>query len=156
MDVRAEVAGGGFVNGGADRGEIWRELMLESVLAYVAKKFLQEGNAYEAGTAEGFEGVVGKRAFAHVTADFPLPVIGRKTRKAHGAGFHLADAGSKGIFRADRARDDFLKIHSNVREETLRNIAAAKANCFVGIIGVVVVPIEQRTGSLGSQLQRVH
>ncbi len=52
----------------------------------------------------------------------------------------------------DRARDDFLKIF----EEMLRKIAAVKANRFVGVIGVVVVPIEQRTGSLGSQLQRVH
>ena len=38
----------------------------------------------------------------------------------------------------------------------LGKIAAVKTDGLVGIIRVVVIPVEQRTGSFGSQLQCVH
>src|SRR5712692_2172176 len=148
VDVPAEVAGGGFVNGRGDLGEIRGNVMLESVLADVTQEFLQVGNANHAGAPESLERIVSEFPFSDVTTDFPLPIIRRKTYKAHRAGFHLADTGSKGIFLADRAGDDLLKIHANVFEEVLRQIAAVKANRLVRVIGVVVIPIQQRTGSL--------
>ncbi len=101
-------------------------------------------------------GIVGEFAFADVAVDGAFQVIGGEAGVAHGAGFHQALTGAVGVFAAHRAGDDLLEIHLHGLEEMLGQIAAVEADGLVGIVAVVVVPIEQRAGSLAGELQRVH
>src|SRR5271167_169668 len=141
MDVPAEVAGGGFVDGGGYRGEICGDVVLEAVFADVAEEFLEMGDFYYAGAAEGFEGIVGEGAFAYVAGDFSGAIVGGEARETHGAAFDAADAGTEGVVFADGAGDDFLKVHADILEKMFRQVAAVEADGLVGIVGVVVVPV---------------
>ena len=87
-----------------------------------------------------------KRAFAHIAPHRSLAIIGRESGETHGAGFDPAHAGSKGILLANRAGNDLLEIHPHILEEVLRQIAAVEAHRLVGIVSVIIVPVEQRAG----------
>src|SRR5882762_8812181 len=130
--------------------------MLEPAFADVAKKFLQMRYMHDTGAAKSFKRIVGEVSFADIAADFPLTIVRRNASKTHRAGLDSAHAGTKGVFLAYRSSDDLLKIHAHILEKMLGQIAAVKTNGLVGIIRVVVIPVEQRAGSFGSQLQRMH
>jgi hypothetical protein len=66
VNVPAEVAGGGFVDGMRYRGEICGDVMLEAVFADEAEQFLEMRDFYDASATEGFERIVGESAFADV------------------------------------------------------------------------------------------
>src|SRR5208282_2993771 len=156
VDVPAEVAGGGFVNGGGNRGKICGDVMFEAVFADVAEQFLEMRDFYYAGAAKGFEGIVGESAFTDVARDFSGEIVGGETRETHWATFYAADAGAESVVLADRARDDFLKVHADILKKMLRQIAAVEADGFIGIFGVIVVPVEEGAGRLRGELQGVH
>src|SRR5277367_4258014 len=111
VNVPAEVAGGGFVDGGCYRGKICGDVVFEAVFADVAEKFLEMGDFYYAGAAEGFEGIVGEGAFAHVAGNFSGEIVGGEARETHGAALDAAYAGAEGVVLANGAGDDFLKVH---------------------------------------------
>src|SRR5580698_3856980 len=156
VNVPAEIASGSFMNGGGYRGEIRGDVMFEAVLADVAEQFLEMRNFYYACSAEGFEGIVGELALADVAGDFSGAVVGGEARETHGAALDAADTGAEGVVLADRARDDFLKVHADVLEKMFRQVAAVEADGFVGVVGVVIVPVEESAGRLRSELQGVH
>src|SRR5580658_3469507 len=124
--------------------------MFEAVFTDVPQELLQAGNFNHPGPAEGFERIVGEGPAAGIATDFAARVVRREAREAHGAGFYLANAGAEGVLLTDGAGDDGLEVHFHVTEEMLWKIAAVEAHRLVGIGAVVVVPIQQRTGSFRS------
>src|SRR5216684_3349561 len=130
--------------------------MFEPAFTNKAKKFLQVGNVHDTGAAKSLERIIGEGSFADIAADFSFTIIRRDAGKAHRTGFNSSHARSKRVLLTHCSGDDLLEIHAYILEEMLRKIAAVKTDGLVGIIGVVVIPVEQRTGSFGSQLQRVH
>src|SRR6266849_100292 len=130
--------------------------MFKPAFANKAKKFLQVGNVHDAGAAKSLERIIGEGSFADIAADFPFTIIRRDAGKAHRTGLDSSHARSKRVLLTHCSGDDLLEIHAYILEEMLRKIAAVKTDGLVGIIRVVVIPVEQRTGSFGSQLQRMH
>src|SRR5205807_4141873 len=130
--------------------------MFEPAFADVAEKLLQLRNMHDAGAAKGFERIVGKISFADVAANFSFTIVGRDADKTHRTGLDSAHAGAKGVFLADSTGDDLLKVHAHILEKMLGKIAAMETNGLVGIVRVIVIPVEQRAGSFGSQPQGVH
>ena len=86
----------------------------------------------------------------------PVDIVSGEAGEGHGRGFDLADHGAEGVELADGAGDDLLKIHAHVGEEMFRKIGAVEADGFIGIVAVVVVPIQQGAGRAGGQTQGVH
>ena len=154
-DAPAQVARGASCTA-ARRRQVGRDVVLEAVFADVAQQALQVGDADYAGAAEGVERIVGEFAFADVAADLAFAVVGGEAGEAHGPGFDQAHAGAVSVFAAHGAGDDLLEIHLDGFEEMLGQIAAVEADGLIGIVAVVVVPIEQGAGSFGCELQRVH
>src|SRR5208283_3587838 len=111
---------------------------------------------HHSGPAEGIQGIVGESAFADIAANPAGAIVGGKAREAHRARLHAADAGSEGVFAAHRPGDDFLEIHAHVLEEVLGKVAAMEADGLVGIVAVVVVPVEQGAGRFRGEAQGVH
>ena len=72
----AEIACGGFVHRARHAREIGGNMVLETALTDVAKKLLQSWDAHHAGPAEREKRIVGKFAFAHVTANGALAIAG--------------------------------------------------------------------------------
>src|SRR5947208_12296893 len=130
--------------------------MFEPAFADVAEQLLQWTTMHDAGAAKGLERIVGKISFADVAANFSFTIVGRDADKTHRTGLDSAHAGAKSVFLADSTGDDLLKVHAHILEKVLGKIAAVKTDSFVGIVCVIVIPVEQRAGSLGSQAQRVH
>src|SRR5271168_860861 len=156
VNVPAEIAGGGFVDGRGYRGEICGDVMFEAVFADVAEQFLEVRDFYYAGAAERFEGIVGEGALAYVAGNFSGAVVGGEARETHGTAFDAADAGAEGVVFADGAGDDFLKVHADILEKMFRQVAAVEADGLVGIVGVVVVPVEEGARRLRGELEGVH
>src|SRR5208282_553557 len=140
VHIPAEISRGGFMHHRRNTGKIRGDVVLEALLADVAQQLLQSRNLHHTRAAKGFQWIVCKAAAAGIAADFAVHVVGRKTRETHGARFYPADAGSERVFLADRAGDDFLKIHLYVFEEMLRQVAAVETDGLVRIASVVVVP----------------
>ena len=113
-------------------------------------------NLHHAGAAERRQRIVGELALADVAIDGAFQIVGGEAREAHRAGLHQAFAGAVGVLAADGAGDDLLEIHLDALEEVLRQVAAVEADGLVGIVAVVVVPVEQGAGSFAGQLQGVH
>ena len=62
-----------------------------------------------------------------------------------------------GVLLADGARDDELVVHLHAFvEEVLGQVGAVEADGLVGVVAVVVVPVEQRGGRLAGERERVH
>jgi len=70
--------------------------------------------------------------------------------KTHWASLDSSHARSKRVFLAHGSGNDLLKIHAHIFEKMLGKIAAMKTNSLVGIIRVVVIPVEQSAGSFGA------
>src|SRR6185312_3033975 len=87
----AEVADGGFVHRARGLGEVGGDMMLESSFADVAQELLHFGNADDAGSAEGFERVLGEFALTYVAADFAGELVGGEAAVGHGSGFDATD-----------------------------------------------------------------
>src|SRR6185312_8725271 len=120
----AEVADGGFVHRVCGLGEVGGDMMLESSFADVAQKLLHFGNADDAGSAEGFERVLGKLAFPDVAANFSGELVGGEAAVGHGSGFDATDDGAVGVLFADGAGDDLLVVHDYVGEEVPGQVGA--------------------------------
>src|SRR6202451_3885568 len=125
--------------------------MLKSVLANIVEKFLQMRNLHHAHSAKGIQSVAGKFTFPHITANPPRRVIGGEARVTHRSGLHAAYHGAECIFLAHGPGNDLLKIHWEVLEKMLRQIAAMETHSLVGIVAVIVIPVEQGAGSLRRQ-----
>src|SRR5580704_2229269 len=156
VDVPAEIAGGGFVDGMRYRGEICGYVMFEAVFADVAEQFLEMRDFYYAGAAESFEGIVSELALANISGDFACEVVGGETRETHRAALDAPYAGTESVVLADGAGDDFLKVHADVLEKMFRQVAAVEADGLVGIVRVIIVPVEEGAGRLRGELQGVH
>src|SRR5260370_3585511 len=130
--------------------------MFEPAFTDIAEKLLQVRNVYDAGATKRIQRMVGEGSFADIAADFSFTIIRRDAGKAHRTGLDSSHARSKRVLLTHCSGDDLLEIHAYILEEMLRKIAAVKTDGLVGIIGVVVIPVEQRTGRFGSQLQRMH
>src|ERR1700691_5279003 len=105
MHLPSEVVGGSLVDRAGNGGEVGSHVMLEAVLADVAKELLHVGDFDDAGSAEGVEGIVGESALADVAGDAAGEVVGGEAGKAHVAGFDGAVERSVRIFLAHGARD---------------------------------------------------
>src|SRR6267378_6226386 len=130
--------------------------MFEPAFTDMPEKFLQLRNMHDAGAAKRLQRIVGEGSFADIAADLPCTIIRCYAGKAHRTGLNSSHARAKRVFLANRPGDDLLKIHAYILEEMLGKIAAVKTDGLVGIIRVVVIPVEQRAGSFGSELQRMH
>src|ERR1035437_3835350 len=144
VHLPAEIPRGCLVDRASHLREIRGYVMLEAVLADVTQKPLQVRNLDDSSPAESVERIVGERALAGIAAHDAGRVIGREAGKTHRARLHAAHAGPKGILFPDSAGNDFLEIHAHVLKEVLGQVAAVKADRLVGIVSVVVVPIEYR------------
>ena len=123
----------------------------------IAEEFLHVGDFDNAGAAEGVERVVGEGALAGVAGDAAGEVVGGKTREAHVAGLHGAVECAVGVLLAYRARDDELVVHLYAfAEEVLGQVGAVEADGLVGVVAVVVVPVEQGRGRLAGEGEGVH
>src|ERR1700730_7748441 len=131
-------------------------MMLESIFTDIAQQLLHLRNFDHPSTAKRLQRIVGKSAASYVSANLPRRIVRRKASKAHCAGLHLADTGTKSIFLANGAGDNRLVIHVHFLKEMLRQVAAMEAHGLVRMIAVVVVPIKQGAGSFGGQLQGMH
>ena len=127
--------------------EVCCHVVLEAVLADVVQKLLEIGNLHDSDASEGIQRVVRERAFFHGPADCACGIVRRETREAHGTWLDSSDDCSEGVFLAYCARDDFLEVHADILEEVLGKIAAVEADGLVGIVTVVVVPIQQGAGT---------
>src|SRR5207302_1989059 len=127
-----------------------------AVLTDVMQQGLEFGNPYYPNTAKRIQGVAGELPFADVTADGSGPVIGGEAGETHGAGLNSSHDSSEGIVLAHGAGDDLLEVHADVLEEVFGKIAAVEANGLVGIVAVIVVPVEQCAGSFRCERERVH
>src|SRR6266568_3798336 len=130
--------------------------MFKTAFADITQKFLQMRNVQDAAAAKSLQRIVGELTFADIAADFPFAIIRRNAYKPHRAGLHSPYACAKRIFLAYCPGNDLLEIHAHILEEMLGKIAAVETNGLVGIIRVVVIPVQQRAGSFGSQLKRMH
>src|SRR6266851_514125 len=133
------------------RRKVRCNMVLESVLANVMQQILQARNLHYAGAAESIERIIGKRAVPYISAHCPSSVIRGEAGKAHRPRLYAAHHGSEGVFLAHGAGNDFLEIHADLLKEVLRQIAAMKADSLIGVVTVVVVPVEQCTGSFRGQ-----
>jgi len=66
--------------------------MLKALFADVAQQLLQLRNVRHACAAKGLEWIARELAFAYVTTDAAIEVVGRETSEAHCASFHAAHA----------------------------------------------------------------
>src|SRR5258705_12924735 len=156
VHLPAEIAGDCFVGRARDRGKICRYVVLKTVFADVAQKALELRNFDDARSPKSVERIVGKRTFADISTHDSGCVVGGEAGKAHGTRLHSADTRSESIFFSDCPGDDFLEIHADILKEMLGQIAAVKAHCLVGIISIVIVPIEQRAGTFRAEPEGVH
>ena len=144
MHLPAEVVGGGFIDGAGDCGEVGSNVMLEAVLADVAEELLHVGDFDDTCAAEGVERVVGEGAFAYVAGDLAGEVVGREAGEAHRAGLNRAVEGAVRVLLAHGARDDELVVHLHAfAEEVLGQVGAVETDSLVGVVAVVVVPVEE-------------
>ena len=96
--------------------------MLEAAFANEVEQPLHLRDLDDPRSAESVERVVGKPAFAYIAAHLASSVVGGEAGKAHLFRLDEPDAGTKGIFLADRASDDFLEVHLDGAKEVLRQI----------------------------------
>src|ERR1022692_407113 len=155
-DVPAQVVAGGFLHGARHGGHVGGYVMLEAVFADEAQQGLKVRNLHHAGAAEGSQRIVGELALADVAIDAAFQIVGGEAREAHRAGLHQALAGAVSVLAAHRAGDDLLEVHLDTLEEVLRQVAAMEAHGLVGIVAVVIVPVEQGARGFAGQLQGVH
>src|SRR5208283_6234007 len=101
--------------------------MLESVLANVMQQFLQPGNLHNAHAAKSIQRIVGEVALTDIAANHSRGIVGREARKAHGTSLHPAHDRTECVVLAHRPGNDLLKIHAEVLEEMLGQVAAMKA-----------------------------
>src|SRR5262245_13084088 len=121
-------------------------MMFEAAFAYEVQQALQVRDLHHTGSAEGLQGIVGEAALTQIATDDSLAIVSGKARVAHRSGLDPTNAGSKRVLLAYGRRDDLLKIHLHFGEEVLGQVAAVEAHGLVGIVSVVVVPIQQRAG----------
>src|SRR5690349_2678001 len=131
-------------------------MVLIAVQTDVAEQVLQLLDAHHARAAEGVERIVSEFALAYIGAQLSGVVAGGNAAEAHGAGFDASHAGAERIRFAYGTGNDLLEVHAHVREEMLGKVAAMEADGLIGIVAVVVIPIEEGTGRAGGKLQRIH
>src|SRR5580698_9423109 len=117
--------------------------MLESVFADVMKKVLQPRDLDNASSAKSVQRVVREGPFAAVAAHNFRNIVGRESCKSHLTRLHATDASSAGVFFSNRAGDDLLEVHADLLKTMFGQVAAMEADGFIGIVAVIVVPIEQ-------------
>src|SRR3954451_25321298 len=130
--------------------------MLETILADVAQELLQLGNLDHSDPTEGIERVAGELPFANIPANGSAGVVGGESGEAHSAWLHAPDHSAVGVLFADGARDDLLEVHADLLEEVLGQVAAMKADGLIGIVPVVVVPVEQSARCFRGERESVH
>src|SRR4029077_7399125 len=106
------------------------------------KKLLQSGDLHHARTAERLEGIVRKSSAPGIAADFSVDIVSGKPRKAHGTGLDTSNARAKRIRAATRACNYLLEIHLHFFEKVFWQVAAMETHGLVGIVSVIVVPVE--------------
>src|SRR5439155_18765644 len=112
-------------------------MMLEATLANESKEFLQARDPHHAGAAEGVQRVVGELAFAYVSVDGSVAVVGGKTREAHGARLHQAHTRPISVLAPHGPGDNLLEIHLHFAEEMLGQIAAMETDRIVWVFAVL-------------------
>src|SRR5437016_14677012 len=100
-----------FLDSGGDMRGVDGDMMLVTVLANIGEQLLKIGNAANAVAAKRREWVIRQIAFADVSAYFARGVVGADAEVGERGGFDPANHGAVGVFLADRASNDFLKIH---------------------------------------------
>src|SRR5208282_1045296 len=89
-----------LMNGLRNIAEIRSHVMLESLTANVLQEFLKLRNLRHTRSAECFEWILREAPRAGVPPHYATPIVGRKTRKAHRARLHAADARTKRVLLA--------------------------------------------------------
>src|SRR6185369_11878839 len=131
-------------------------MMLEPGFANVVQQFLHVRNLPDACSAERLQRIVCEFSFTHVSANRSVEVIGGEAGIGHCPGFDSADTGAEGVVLTDGSGNDLLEVHAYVAEEVLWKVAAVEADGFVGIVAVVVVPVQKGTGSFRCERQCMH
>src|SRR6266498_3005868 len=122
-------------------------MVLKPSLADVMQQLLHLRDFNHAGAAKCIQRIVSKATFTAVATHLTRQIIGREPRETHCPWLDQADNGSKRILLANRAGNNFLKIHLERTEEMLRQVRAMEADCLIRIASVIVVPVKQRRGS---------
>jgi len=137
-------------------GEVYGDVVFETHVADVLHKVLEVVYFEDAVSAEGIEFVVGEFALSNVAGYQPRRVVGGSSAEGRFCGFDSSGDSPEGVFFSDGAGDDFLVIHFFVSQERYRNVAAVKKDAFVGVVGIVVVPVEDSAWVSRGKLQNVH
>jgi len=156
IDIPAEVSGKGIDDTVGDEGLVDGDVMLVSALADELEQVLEAIDPYDASAAEGFERIIGEFAFAGVSADGTVEIVGADSQEGHRTRRDISDDGSVGVIFSDGPGDDVLESHFGGSEEALGEIAAMEHDGAIGIVAVVVIPVEQGRGSTGGGLEDVH
>ena len=154
----AEVFGGGFIDGARRRWRSWRRRGARSRSRRCsAAASACCGISTTPAPPKVLSGSSVKRALADVAGDLAGEVVGGEAREAHGAGLDRAVERAVRVFLADGARDDELVVHLHAfAEEVLGQVGAVEADGLVGVVAVVVVPVEQGGGRLAGEREGVH
>src|SRR5690242_16917932 len=143
VHVPVQIPGGGFIDGGSNTRQVGGHVMLKTVFADVVQQLLHLGDFDYAGAAESVQRVIGKSAFAHISAHLAGCVVGGEAGKAHLFRLDQSHAGAESVFLAHGAGDNLLEIHLHRAEKVFGKVGAVKADRLVGIRTVVIVPVEQ-------------
>src|SRR5258708_13229483 len=95
----------------ANTRKIRRYVVLETVLANVVEQLLHFRNFHHASAAESVQRIIGKAAFADVTAHLTRRVVGGETGKAHLLGLDQANDRPVSVLFSYGAGNDLLQIY---------------------------------------------
>jgi len=149
VDVPSHVVSECFCYGVCFLGEVYGDVVLESHFADVLHEVLEVGYFHDAVAAEGLELVVRESAVAGVCGYDAGGVVGGRSAECCPVGGDSAGYGSVGAVLADGSGDDCLVVHLRGLEEGFWEVGAVEEDAFVGVCGVVVVPVEQCAGCAG-------
>ena len=114
---------------------------------------LQVRDPHDAVAAERLERVVRELALADVAADRAHRVVGHDAAEGERLALIRPTTVPNVFSRPDRAGDDRLVVHlRDLGEHLRRQVAAVEDDRLVGIVLVVVVPVDERAGLAGRQL----
>src|SRR5690606_15005009 len=126
-------------------GAIQRRMMLKPILTDVAHQVLQAGHFDDCPAAKCLQRIVYKHAVPHICLNNAVTVVCGHTRIAEGASRGAARNHAVGILITKCGTENRHVFHLEFRsKEALGPVTTMKQHTFVGIIGVVIVPIDQR------------
>lgn len=122
-------------------------VVLEAVAADVMHERGEAWDLHDSLGAEGVEGIVGEVAVAYVSSDAAGEIVGGDAAEGDGASGCAAGEGSYCVGLAEYGAEDGSGADADVGQEVFGPVAAVEEDALVGIVAVVVVPVDERSGT---------